>query len=134
MRNGIHALALIMATGLLAVSAVATADDYAQGCVDCHRLSEKGSGLRYEGDFRIQPLLAQTGHRWLKKIKTVPNDCTKCHSDDSDLPLATIVHLVHFEKPEANVYTTEFGGKCANCHAMDAPAGEALVKSGPKNW
>lgn len=134
MRNRIRALALITATILLAGSAAASADDYPQGCVDCHILSESGSGKKYTGDFRIQPLLAQTGHRWLKKIKTVPDDCTKCHSDDSDLPLATIIHLVHFERPEANVYTTEFGGKCGNCHAMDASAGEAVVKKGPKNW
>jgi len=134
MSNGFRAIALISAAALLTVSAVAVADSYPQGCVDCHVLSESGSGNKYVGDFRIEPLLAQTGHRWLRKIKTVPDDCSKCHSDDSDLPLSTIVHLVHFEKPAANLYTTEFGGKCANCHAMDGPSGESLVKSGPKNW
>lgn len=134
MRNGIRAFALITAVALLAVPAVATADEYPNGCVDCHKVTDKGHGWPFAGDFRLGPLLEQTGHRWVKKIKTVPDDCTKCHSSEDDLPLATIVHLVHFEKPAANVYTTEFGGKCGSCHGMDGPAGKAMVKSGPRNW
>lgn len=134
MGKGIRAFALITAAALLGLPAAAMADKYPQGCVDCHILADEGSGAKYRGDFRLEPLLAQTGHRWLKKIKTVPDDCTKCHSSEDDLPLSTIVHLVHFEQPAANVYTTEFDGKCGHCHAMDGPSGKSMVKSGPKNW
>jgi hypothetical protein len=139
MRNGIRTLCQIAAVGLLAIAAMAIADDaiaddYPNGCVDCHKLAKPGGDSKFDGDFRLGPLLAQIGHRWLKKVQTVPDDCKRCHGADEDLPLSTMIHLVHYEKPEANVYTTEFGGKCSNCHAMDGPTGEPLVKNGPRNW
>lgn len=134
MGYGIRVLCMITAAGLLATPAVVSADDYAQGCIDCHQLRQEGGSLEKSGDFRLNTLLAQIGHRKLRKVDTVPNDCSRCHGAEDELPLATMVHLIHFERPEANVYTTQFGGSCTNCHGMDAAAGEAIVKNGPKNW
>ncbi len=134
MRNGIRALGLITLVGLLAITATANADDYPQGCVDCHTLRQTGGSLERSGDFRLNTLLQQVGHRKLNKVKTVPNDCARCHGDEDELPLSTMVHLIHYELPAANVFTTQFGGDCTNCHGMDAAEGEAIVKSGEKNW
>jgi hypothetical protein len=94
MKMGICALILI---GLAGLAPGSYADDYPQGCVDCH---VKTDSL----DFRLNFLLEQIGHRRIKRLKNIPRDCGR------------------------------FGGDCRHCHTMDAEAGEAALKNGPKNW
>ena len=125
MKMGIMALVLI---GLLGSITGAHANDYPQGCVDCHVKSEG------ELDFRLNVLLKQIGHRWIKTLETVPDDCGRCHEPDDSPTLGELLHAIHYAVPQSNTYVTKYDGKCINCHEMDAKAGEARVKSGPTNW
>ena len=124
MKMGICALILIGLTGLVPG---AYADDYPQGCVDCH---VKTDSL----DFRLNVLLEQIGHRWIKTLRTVPDGCGRCHEPDDDATLSELLHAIHYEVPKSNTFVGRFGGDCRHCHTMDAEAGEAAVKNGPKNW
>ena len=109
-------------------AAVGYADDFPQGCVDCHAEEMEA------GDFRLGVLLEAFGHPSVDDLETIPTDCAECHAPDEDVALGVIVHQIHFDEPDSNTFVTEYGGDCRHCHVMDAAEGKAVVKSGPKNW
>ncbi len=100
---------------------------YAQGCVDCHVA---------EGAGDIGTLLAAMRHPNVDDdTKSVPGDCTDCHSDEVGFtPLGDLSHMLHYENPAENAFVQEYGGNCLHCHAIDVATGTVTVKSGPKNW
>lgn len=130
MKDRVRVFSLAVIAALLAAAAPAQADEYPQGCVDCHKQDPGKTNLT------LNALLAQIGHPKLPKVKKVPTSCGGCHASDEgeENQFAHMIHQIHFDVPKANLYTTRFGGDCLHCHAMDADSGEALVKSGPRNW
>ncbi len=131
----------VVRLGLLALAAVTTlstaaiADDYPEGCVDCHA-QKQGAPV----DFRLNILLRQIGHPRVDRLKTIPTACNRCHADegggedDGTPKFSQLIHIIHFDVPQTNTYVQQFGGKCQHCHAIDVDAGEAVVKSGERNW
>ena len=129
MKERIRVLWLAIAVGLLAVAGLAVADDFPEGCVSCHGQTSS------EADFRLNALLTQIGHRWIKTLKEIPEDCGKCHSgDDQEKTFMAMTHEIHYDVPKANLFTTRYGGECLHCHSMNVETGEAALKGGPKNW
>lgn len=136
MRHGFPAVRLGLAALAAAFTLVttATADDYPNGCVDCHKQT-MGAAV----DFRLNNLLRQIGHPRVDRLKTIPTACNRCHADeggeDDGMPaFSQIIHMVHFDVPQTNTFVQQYGGKCQHCHAMDVDAGEAIVKSAERNW
>jgi hypothetical protein len=114
---------------------VAAADKFPDGCVSCH--TEK-PGM---ADRRIDSLLRDIGHHYIRTVREVPGDCYNCHSPYEDkkyLPFypdfGTLVHSIHYEGANTNTYITIYGGDCRGCHVMDVADGDVGVKGGPKNW
>ena len=129
-------LRVVLAVGAtLVLPGIATAEKYPDGCVSCH--TEK-PGMP---DRRIDTLLREVGHFYIKTVREVPGDCYNCHApfDDKDyLPYSpdfgTLVHSIHYDSPRTNTYFTIYGGDCRGCHVMDAETGDVGVKSGNRNW
>jgi nitrate/TMAO reductase-like tetraheme cytochrome c subunit len=116
---------------VLAGGAAFAADTYPEGCVSCH------TNRQGEADFRLSNLLDQIGHPSVKRVKKVPRDCTRCHStdpEDGEPVFSQIIHEIHYDVPNINLYVTRFAGDCRNCHEMNVEEGEAQVKNGAKNW
>ena len=130
MKDRLRVFPLAALSALLAFTSLSHADDYPQGCVDCH--------VQKTGDtnMRLNALLVQIGHPSVAKVKKVPTSCGGCHAagEGEENVFAHIIHQIHYDVPKANLFTTKFGGDCLHCHAMDADEGEAVVKSGPRNW
>lgn len=121
---------LLLGSLLLAGSPrVQAADEFPQGCISCHVVTED------KADKRLGPLLAEAGHVPIKgKVASVPADCIACHAEKSDTKFAVLIHQTHFAAPAENVFVQHFGGDCRYCHVMDADAGEARLRAGKANW
>ena len=130
MKDRVRIFSLASVAALLAVAGLAYADDYPQGCVDCHTQQPGKTNMR------LNALLTQIGHVKMPKLKKVPNSCGGCHASDEgeENEFANMMHQIHYDVPTANLFTTRFGGDCLHCHMMDADEGEAVVKNGPRNW
>jgi hypothetical protein len=127
----------LMIFGVLAVCgglSTGLADDHNAGCVSCHAAGA-GPG---DTDFRVNALLARVGHRiGPEKSEIIPTDCNRCHAaDDTGTagPLRRVIHSIHYEAPEENLFMTEYGGDCRACHDMDASIGVAGIRSAERNW
>lgn len=127
-----------MAFGVLALcgglSTAGLADDNEAGCVSCHV-----DGAATDGsDFRVNALLARVGHRiGPEKSETIPTDCSRCHAaDDTGTagPLRRVIHSIHYEAPDENLFMTQYGGNCRACHDMNASIGVAVIRSAERNW
>ncbi len=135
------ALVLLLAGSLVGVVSVSAADtpflpgvtvkdEHPNGCVDCHRQTERG-------DYRLNAEVAKVkGHPNIDRIvKTAPNDCLMCHKAGAKAgPLSQVVHKIHFSDPSENHFVSHYQGACLNCHAIDLSTGAMSVKSGAKNW
>ena len=128
----------LMAIGALALcgglSTAGLADNHDAGCVSCHVNGAAPDG----GDFRVDAVLAKVGHRiGPEKSGTIPTDCNRCHqADDTGTagPLRRVIHSIHYEAPEENLFMTQYGGNCRACHDMDASVGIAEIRSAERNW
>lgn len=119
----------------LTAAGEALADKFPDGCVSCH--VEKPA----MPDRRIDTLLKDIGHHYIKTVREVPGDCYKCHSpyEERDyLPFypdfGTIIHSIHYDAPRTNTFMTIYGGDCRGCHVMDTESGDVGLKGGRKNW
>jgi hypothetical protein len=123
---GVLALCGGLSTGL--------ADNHDAGCVSCHVDGAAPDG----GDFRVNAVLAKLGHRiGPEKSEIIPTDCNRCHqADDTGTagPLRRVIHSIHYEAPEENLFMTEYGGNCRSCHDMNAAIGVAVIRSAERNW
>jgi hypothetical protein len=130
MTDRVRISCLAIATFFLGVASPVTADDYPQGCVDCHTTGPN------QPDLTLKTLLSQIGHMSIKKVKKVPVGCGGCHAagEGEEDTFAEMMHEIHYDVPKANVFTTRFDGDCLHCHALDLDTGDATVKSGPANW
>lgn len=122
--------ALALATAACVVAPwAAQADDFPEGCVSCHVVLPDGA------DKRLEKVLGEIGHRSLKgKVEKVPADCIACHGKIDDPSFSSLIHMAHFDGPDANVFLQRFGGDCRHCHVMDGATGTAGVKEGKRNW
>lgn len=122
---------LLFTLASLGTGMQAFADDYPNGCVDCHAKSESR-------DFRLNTLLARIGHgRGGERTKEIPNGCTRCHASGdqgSAGSLGKLVHSIHYETADKNAFIKKYGGDCLNCHEVDPPTGKVHVRSGERNW
>ena len=113
-------------------SGIAVAEEYEHGCVDCH---VQGTGAQ---DMRINAVLNRLGHgKAAERSLNIPADCMRCHSRAKDAwasPLGNLVHRSHYQSPEENVFTVQYGGNCQHCHNMEGASGKAGLKSGERNW
>jgi len=129
--HGRMASRTIALVGLVAaaISLSLMADDFPNGCVDCHVVL--GEGM----DKRLGVELDAAGHRPIKgKVNQVPADCLACHKSLGDPPFSSLIHLAHFARPDTNVFVERFGGDCRHCHVMDDSTGFAGLKKGERNW
>lgn len=121
----------VLAALLLLSGAVVLSDDHEAGCVDCHVETD-------EADLRINTLLDAKGHgRLLEGSNAVPDGCNHCHaSDDSGAatPMRTLMHQVHYEVPDENVFVLEYDADCSHCHAMSDADGVVTIRTGEANW
>lgn len=117
--------------GITGFAVTGVAEDYPQGCVDCH---VQGNNM----DMRLNTLLANIGHgRGGERTKIIPEGCTRCHASDdqgSAGSLRKLIHSIHYETPEVNAFMTQHAGDCRHCHSMDSQSGRAALKSGERNW
>lgn len=106
-------------------------DPFPNGCVSCHGKTPDGKDVRLNVAIKLVK-----GHPSVASIvKTVPNDCGKCHKPGGKTPtLDVAVHKAHFGKGDKSVFVKEFKGDCTACHTLDAKTFKMGVKSGPKNW
>jgi hypothetical protein len=129
MKERFRVLWLAVAVCLVSTAGVAVGDDFAEGCVSCHRQ------MTGKTDFRLNVLLEQVGHRKINRLKMIPKDCGRCHSDDDgDNSFTAMIHEIHFDVPKVNLFVTRYDGTCIHCHSIDVESGEAGLKNGPKNW
>ena len=130
MKDRVRIFSLAAVAGLLAMTSLSHADDYPQGCVDCHTDGPN------QPDLRLKTLLGQIGHMSVRKVKKVPAGCGGCHGagEGEEDTFAEMIHQIHYAVPKANVFITRFGGDCLHCHSLDVESGDAMVKSGPANW
>ncbi len=116
-------------SGLFFCAGIAVADEFPEGCVSCH-VQKIG-----DVDFRLNTLLAQIGHRKVDRLKVIPRDCGRCHaSDDGEDSFTVMIHQIHFDVPNINLFVQRYGGACTHCHEVNTESGEAGLKNGPKNW
>lgn len=130
MKDRICVLWLAVFCSLAAFAGVAAAEEFPEGCVSCH--VEKIGDV----DFRLNTLLEQIGHRQVKRLKQIPRDCGRCHTSDAEEEdnFTAMIHEIHFDVPNINLFVTRFDGACIHCHQVDTETGEAGLKNGPKNW
>jgi hypothetical protein len=110
---------------------ILAADDYPNGCVDCHK--NEGDAIPW----KLNLMLARIqGHPKVDAIvKTAPKDCAMCHKEGAKMgALYSVVHRAHFAKKADSLFIKQFHGACLNCHTMDLATGLVSIKSGPKNW
>jgi hypothetical protein len=123
-------LTLVWAQDTPSLPGITVADDYANGCIDCHR--DAGA----DGDNRINVALDKMGHVNVSAmINNVPQDCMICHkagTSTGGLNLQT--HSAHYQNPSENRFVTEQNGQCLACHSLNSATGEITLKSGQKNW
>ena len=116
------------------LSTTGLADNHDVGCVSCHVDGAASDG----SDFRVNALLAKVGHRiGPEKSETIPIDCNRCHAaDDTGTagPLRRVIHSIHYEAPDENLFMTQYGGNCRACHDMNASIGIAVIRSAERNW
>lgn len=124
-------VSLLFVLGALGAGIQVSADDYPDGCVDCHKQSERR-------DFRINTLLARIGHgRGGERTLVIPEGCARCHAtsgEGSAGSLSKLIHSIHYEEPEQNRFVKTYGGDCLSCHAIDASSGKVRIRSGERNW
>ena len=138
---GVGALALCALVGAVLVltaqvppgklPGLVSADPFAKGCVDCHKVQPDGK------DTRINVLLKQVPkHPDISAIvKNVPTDCGMCHKAGAAAgPIANSMHKQHFAAKGNSAFVKTYGGECLNCHTMDATTFAVKVKSALKNW
>ena len=115
----------------MAAPAITAADDYPEGCVDCHIETD-------DGDFRIATLLAEKGHTRINEGgDQVPQGCAYCHSADDEgtaSSIRTLMHMIHYEEPDDNLFVSESRSDCRHCHSLDSAEGTVGIKSGKANW
>ena len=130
MKLRIRVLLAATVLGAAAVAGTAVAVDFPEGCVSCH-VQKIG-----DVDFRLSTLLEQIGHRKVERLKQIPRDCGRCHTSDptEEGNFTAMIHEIHFDVPNINLFVTRFDGQCIHCHAIDTESGEAGLKNGPKNW
>lgn len=122
---------LLFVLGALGAGVQVSADDYPDGCVDCHTQSERR-------DFRVNTLLAKIGHgRGGERTLVIPDGCTRCHATDDEGTagsLSKLIHTIHYDGQERNRFVKKYGGDCLNCHSIDGSSGKVQTRSGERNW
>ncbi|WP_227766842.1 hypothetical protein [Zhaonella formicivorans] len=97
-------------TAFIAVKASAK-DVAPHGCGDCHR---DGNGNKALGT--LETALDKLGSHPPVGSGATVNQCRVCHQD-GELALGKIMHKSHYQG-ENNLFITEFGGSCRNCHSV----------------
>jgi hypothetical protein len=122
---------ILVADEIAALPGVTVDDDRPNGCVDCHVKVDD------ERDYRLNVEVAHVEkHPPVDKIvKTVPDDCMKCHKEGSKAgAMSEVSHKSHFTKGKDNHFVSHYSGECLHCHSIDLGTGVIGVKSGPSNW
>jgi hypothetical protein len=107
-------------------------DMFPEGCVSCHINTGKPNE-----DYRLSTIIPvlHPKHPKLSAIKSVPEDCKKCHTEGKKFgKLSEITHKAHFRNDKENYYLKEFKGLCTNCHSIDNKGWRMKPKTGNKNW
>jgi len=136
-----------------AIPGLTAPDAFPRGCVDCHapipepprdvRISTLMRSWTSGADPKLlakaraaAPGLELSGkHPEVLKVgDSIPSSCLGCHQRDSRTapPFASLLHAIHLEGGEENVFLTVFQGECTHCHKVDLRTGRPTVPSAPE--
>jgi hypothetical protein len=134
------------------IPGITTPDRTPHACVDCHVNRPEANA-----DYRLPTILAKwkdaVDPEILQKakaaapegkvlagkhpdvatrIKTIPDDCLKCHGRNSQSapPFAKLLHAIHLVGGQQNHFLTIANGTCTSCHKLDQKTGAWHLGSG----
>ena len=136
------------------IPGITAEDSHPRACVDCHivyedqNLDVRLSTLLKQWTVQVEPDLLQIAQSVSPRgvtlvgkhpsasyaLSNMPSSCKACHSktEDDEIPLGPMVHLIHLTGGESNPFLTVFQGECTHCHKLDVSTGEWSIPSGPE--